>query len=119
MAGRVQQPPVNPLLRPTEDRDFWLGTLLALVAAALLVVGARHVTSVNTTDGDSAREPQLVKAFTCGGLQAKTSVTVPDLSTFDDPNAAAVALERMARQRETAFPITYHVNTGAADPCPT
>ena len=119
MAGRVPQPPVNPLLRPTEARDFWPGAVLILVAAALLLTGTWHLTRVNTTEAGGAWEFQLVKAFTCGGLQAKSAVAVPDLAAYEDPSAAAAALERMARQQANTFPITYRVNTSAAAPCPT
>ena len=110
---------MNPLLRATEAHDFWPGLVLILIAAALLLAGARHLTGVKTAEGDSAWEYQLVKAFTCGGLQARSAVTVPDLASYDDPSAAEAALERMARERADKFPINYRVNTGAVDPCPT
>jgi hypothetical protein len=119
MPGRVPQPPVNAALRDPERHEFLPGLVLVIIAAALLVVGAGHVTSVETTDGSGARELQLVKAFSCGGLEAKSSVFVPDPAAFDDPAAAAAALERMAREETTAFPIKYRVNTVAAAPCPT
>lgn len=119
MARRIPQPQVIARLRPTEAHGGWLGLMVILIAAALLTTGAQHWTQVNTTDGNSAKEAQLVKAFTCGGLQAKTAVTMPDLSQYDDPAQAAAALDRMARERAHSFPIRYQVNTGAADPCPT
>ncbi len=119
MSGHIAQPPVNARLRATEDRNFWTGLVLVIAALILLLVGARHLTRINTIEGDNAWEAQLVKSFTCGGLQAKAAVAVPDLAAYEDPAARAAALEQMARERASAFPISYRIDTGAADPCPT
>jgi len=119
MRERVAQPPVNPRLRDPERHDFWPPFILVLISVILLLCGAWHVTNVDTTDGDSARELQLIRSFTSGGLQAVNPVSVPDPATFEDPAAAAAALERMAREEARTFRLKYRVNTGAADPCPT
>ena len=116
---RVAQPPVDPLRRDPERHDFWPGFILTIIAALVLFSGVGHLTTVETTDGNTAYEFQLVKPFTSGGLKAMDSVTVPDPASYDDPAAAAAALERMAREEAKAFRIKYRVNTGAADPCPT
>jgi len=119
MLKRVEQPPVNPLLRDPERHDFWPAFILVIIAGMLLFCGGWHVTRVETSDGDAAREIQLIKAFASGGLQFVDSVSVPDPASFDDPAAAAEALERMAREEAKGSRIKYRVNTGAADPCPT
>jgi hypothetical protein len=119
MRRRVPQPPVEASRRAPEPHDFSPGFILGLIAALLLFAGARHVTSVETTDGHAASELQLVKSFTCGGLKAMDSVSVPDPASYDDPAAAAAALERMARDEAKSSRVKYRVNTGAVDPCPT
>ncbi len=119
MFARVTQPPVNPRLRDPERHDFWPGFILVIIAAALLLCGGWHVTRVETSDGDAAREIQLIKSFAKGGLQVVDSAAVPDPASFADPAAAAEALERMAREEAKGFHLKYRVNTGAADPCPT
>ena len=119
MRERVKQPPVNPLLRDPERHDFWPGFILVIIAGILMLCGGWHVTNVETTEGNTAREFQLIKSFTSGGLQVVDSVFVPDPASFEDPAAAAAALERMAQEEAKGFRIKYRVNTGAADPCPT
>jgi hypothetical protein len=119
MRERVTQSPVNPLLRDPERHDFWPAFIFVIIAGSLMLCGGWHVTNVETTDGNAAREFQLIKSFTSGGLQAINSVFVPDPASFDDPAVAAAALERMAQEEANGFRIKYRVNTGAADPCPT
>jgi len=119
MLKRVEQPPVNPSLRDPERHDFWPPFILVIIAGVLLLCGGWHVSSVETTDGDAAREVQLIKSFARGGLQVVDSVAVPDPASFDDPAAAIDALDRMAQEEARGFRIKYRVNTGAADPCPT
>ena len=116
---RVAQPPVNPALRDTEQRDFWPALILSVIAAALLFSGLKHITNVETLEGDAARELQLIKAFSSGGLEVANAVKVSDPAAFDDPAAAAAALEKFAKAEAQPFRIKYRVNTGAADPCPT
>ena len=119
MRKRIAQPPIDPLRRDPERHDFWPGFIGTLIAALVVLCGVGHATRVETTDGNAAYESQLVKSFTCGGLKAEDPVKVVDPATFDDPAAAAAALERMAREEARSFRIRYRVNTGAADPCPT
>ncbi|HEY9173488.1 MAG TPA: hypothetical protein VI136_14475, partial [Verrucomicrobiae bacterium] len=75
---RVPQPPVDPLRRDAERHDFWSGFVLAIIAAALLLCGVRHVTGVETQDGDSATELQLIQSFTSGGLHFAKPGPPPD-----------------------------------------
>ena len=115
----MSQPPISALQRDPEHHAFWPGLVLVVIAVVLVLAGARHMTNVGTTDGESAWETQLVKSFTSGGLEAVNPVKVPDPASFEDPAAAAAALERMAREEATGPRIKYRVNVGAADPCPT
>ena len=121
MLKRVEQPPVNPLLRDPERHDFWPAFILVIIAGMLLFCGGWHVTRVETSDGDAAREIQLIKSFASGGLQFVDSVSVPDPASFDDPAAAAAAVEGWEREsaRAAATRGKVRVNTGATAPCPT
>jgi hypothetical protein len=116
---RVPQPPLNPLLRNPELHDFWPAAVVAAIALILLFSGARHLTSVETQDGGSARESQLVKAFARGGLQFQNASLALDPATYADPAAAAAAMDNAARVANLPLRARYRVNTGAVDPCPT
>ena len=116
---RLPQPPVNPLLRNTEQRDFWPGAVVAAIALILLFCGARHLTSVETLDGGSAWEAQLVQAFARGGLQFQNASLNLGPATFADPAAAAAAMDKAARVADLPLRARYRVNTSAVDPCPT
>jgi hypothetical protein len=116
---RVLQPPVQPDLRHSEQRDFRPALILAVIAGTILFCGARHITRLETLDGDAAREWQLVKSFANGGLEATKPAAVVDPALFTDPVAAAAALERLAREEAHSPRLRYRVNTGAVDPCPT
>ena len=116
---RIPQPQVNPALRDTERHDFWPGFILALIAGVLLLCGAGHVTGVETQDGNSAWEFQLVRAFTSGGLEFTEPGPPPDPSSFSNPDEAAAAMDRAARAEALTLGARYRVNIGAADPCPT
>jgi hypothetical protein len=119
MRRRVEQPPIQPALRDQEHHDFWPGFICALIGLIVLVAGARHITGVETTDGNSAWETQLVKAFSCGGVQLvdRTARPVqPDPfrppGTFPPPEPA--------REETAAGPRwIVKVNLGANTPCPT
>ena len=52
MFKRVPQPPVNPALRALEHHDFWPGFVAALAGVILAFCGARHLTGVDTVDGE-------------------------------------------------------------------
>lgn len=116
---RVPQPPINPRLRNAEEHGFWPAFAVALVAAALLFCGARHVTGLETVDGDSATEPQLVKAFTRGGLVFQEPRLFPDADASTGPPPSAADIREAERRAALPLRDRYRVNTGAVDPCPT
>ena len=114
---RVPQPPISPASRAQERHDFWPGFIAALIGIILAFCGARHLTAVDTVDGATASEIQLVKAFTFDGLQYPDQVAPPPPPKGNDPEA----LERWARQtRNTEAPTwKVRVDTAAKTPCPT
>ncbi|MCX8109008.1 MAG: hypothetical protein N3G20_09410 [Verrucomicrobiae bacterium] len=61
--------PPEPKPDPAGQGQFWAGGTIAIIGLFLIVVGLRHVTGVETLEGDFARETQLVRAFTTGGLK--------------------------------------------------
>jgi len=117
MLQRLPQPPVNRAVRRLERHDWWTGLALALVGSVLLLCGARHLTSVETVEGGTAWETQLVKAFASSGLQFPDQVAPPPPPKGNDP----VALERWAKRNEQFSPPTWkvRVDTAASAPCPT
>jgi hypothetical protein len=121
MFQRVPQPPVNPALRDTEHHDFWLGFIAALIGVVLAFCGARHLTNVDTVDGSTGWETQLINAFSTGGLQYADRLAPPPPPKLDDSAAAAEALDRWARLQANVSPPTWKVriDTGAKTPCPT
>jgi len=114
---RVPQPPVNPAARDPERHDFWPGFIAALIGIILTFCGARHVTGVDTVDGGTASELQLVKAFSFDGLQYPDQIAPPPPPRGNDPEA----LERWARQTHNTEAPTWkvRVDTAAKTPCPT
>ncbi len=120
MRERKPQPPVNPARRDLERHDFWPGFIATLVGVLLLVCGARHLTGVETVDGGTAWETQLIKAYANGGLKYPEAAPPPPRPQ-EDPVATAEALERWARQTVNATPPTWkvRVDTTAQTPCPT
>jgi hypothetical protein len=121
MFKRVPQPPVNPASRAMERHDFWPGFATALVGVIVIFCGAWHLTGVSTTDGDTARETQLVRAFSSGGLQYPSQVAPPPPPKLDDPAAEAAALDRWAKQLANKTPPGWkvRVDVDAKTPCPT
>ena len=121
MRKRIAQPPLNPALRALERHEFWPGFIAALIALVLVLCGARHLTAIDTLEGSSAWETQLVKAFSSGGLQYADRLPAPPPPSLDDPAAQAEALDRWARQNAQAAAPTWkvRVNTEAKTPCPT
>lgn len=117
----VPQPPVHLATRPVERHDFWPG--LVAVFAGLLVVfcGARHLTNVDTADGNTAWETQLVKAFSSGGVQYASEQPAPPPPKLDDVANPAEALDRWAKQQANVQPPAWkiRVDVGAKTPCPT
>lgn len=114
MFKRVPQPPVNPALRDLERHDFWTGFAAVVIGVVLAICGARHLTGVETAEGGTAWETQLVKAFSASGLQFADQVKPPPPPKDHDP----AAFERWAKQNS---PPTWkvRVDTAAAAPCPT
>ncbi len=118
---RVPQPPINPAQRPAERHDFWPPFIIALIALLVLVCGATHITNIETLEGNTASERQLVKSFTSGGLEVvQPSAVAPEpVEPPGDPAAEAKAIERAERAAAKSGGLKYRVNTGAANPCPT
>jgi hypothetical protein len=121
MFKRVPQPPVNRELRAREGRDFWPGFAVALAGAVVLFCGARHLTRVDTVDGNTALEIQLVKAFSTGGLQYANQVAPPPPPKLDNVANPGEALDRWAKQQAGFRPPTWkiRVDSAAKTPCPT
>jgi len=114
---RIPQPPLDRTRRRLERHDFWPGFIAALIGVILTFCGARHLTGVDTVEGGTATETQLVKAFAFDGLQYPQHMAPPPPPKGDDPEA----LERWARQTRSAEAPTWkvRVDTAASTPCPT
>ena len=113
---------MNPMLRDAERHDFWTGLVMAVIGVVLIGAGARHLTGVETLDETSARETELIKAFSTSGLKYASQLAVAEPPKFiGDPAASAEALDRWARNRATATPPSWkiRVDTEAKTPCPT
>ena len=121
MFHRVPQPPVDRTLRAREGHDFRGGFVLALLGVALAIWDARHLTHVGTVDGNSARETQLVKSFSTGGLQYADQIKPPPPPKLDNVANPAEALDRWAKLQANFQPPTWkiRVDTEAKTPCPT
>ncbi|MBI4024995.1 MAG: hypothetical protein HY360_08435 [Verrucomicrobia bacterium] len=122
MFKRVPQPSVNPALRDVEHHDFLPGFIAVLIGVILVFCGSRHLTGVDTVEGSPAGEPQLIKAFSSGGLQYASHLAPPaPPKPVDDPAAAAEALDRWAKQQANATPPKWIVRVDAAAKaaCPT
>ena len=121
MPARVPQPSINRALREVEQHEFWPGFIVAIIGGLLAFGGVRHLTGVDTVEGSTAWETQLIKAFSSGGLQYADRLAAAEPPRLDDPAAAAEALDRWSKQRATASASTWkvRVDTGAKTPCPT
>lgn len=87
----------------------------------ILFCGARHLTGVETMEGDTAWETQLVKAFSSGGVRyasEQAPLPPPDFNASANP---AEALDRRAKQQADVQPPTWkiRVDARAVTPCPT
>lgn len=118
---RRPQPPVRPAERDREQHDFWPAFIVVVIAGILLFVGATRLTALATVDGETAREIQLIKAFSSGGLKYETGDKPPPQPIPGDPGATAAALDRWAREQEARRHqlAKVLVDTGASTPCPT
>jgi hypothetical protein len=114
---RIPQPPLNPASRDVERHDFWPGLVAVLIGAVLAFCGARRLTNIDTVDGGSASEPQLIMAFAFDGLQYADRMAPPPPPKGDDPEA----LQRWARESRKAEAPAWkvRVDTSARTPCPT
>lgn len=121
MFKRVPQPPVNRALRAREGHDFWPGFVAALAGAVVVFCGARHLTNVDTVEGSTAWETQLVKAFASSGLQYPDQVAPAPPPKLDNVANPGEALDRWAKQQAGFKPPTWkvRVDTSAKTPCPT
>ncbi|MBI5383868.1 MAG: hypothetical protein HZA90_04190 [Verrucomicrobia bacterium] len=120
MRERVAQPPIQPALRDPERHDFWPGFVGALMGVIVLLCGAFHLTGLETTDGGTAREAQLVTAFAMGGVQWKDLSAPTAPAKDEDPAATARALEELEKRVNEGGPRwVIRVDTGAKTPCPT
>jgi hypothetical protein len=121
MFKRILQPPVNPARRALERHDFWPGFVATLAGLAVVFCGARHLTSVDTTDGNTARETQLVKAFSAGGVQFADEQAAPPPPNLEGVANPAEALDRWAKNQANIQPPTWkiRVDIGAKAACPT
>ena len=121
MLQHISQPPINPALRNPERHYFWPGFVAVVAGVVLTVCGARHLTTVDTIDGSSASEIQLVKAFSSGGLQYPEQVPPPPPPKPDGSANSAEALDRWARQQANTPPPAWkvRVDASAKTPCPT
>jgi len=118
---RVPQPPVNAAARPLEVHDFWPAFVVVVIALVLGFSGARRLTALETVDGGTATEGQLIRAFSTGGLKFPEPGAAPP-PMAEDPAQAAQALERWERQnaRQAAAPAwKVRVDTEAKTSCPT
>jgi len=117
--SRVPQPPVDPVKRDREEHDIWPALAVAVLALLLLFNGTRQPTTLETVEGESASEFQLIQAFGRGGLQFERATFSFDPVMFDDPQRIAAEMDRAAQRAERPLRERYRVNTGAVDPCPT
>ncbi len=118
---RIPQPPVNPAIRDVERHEFWLGFIVVLMGGILAACGALHLTRVDTAQGGTAWETQLMKAFASSGLQYASRLPLSVPPKLDDPVAQAEAFERWRIEQANAKPPTWivRVDTEAKAACPT
>jgi len=118
---RVPQPPVNPAARALERHDFWPGFVATVAGLAVVFCGARHLTGVETVEGDIASEAQLVKAFSSGGLQYASQQPPPAPPNLENVANPDEALARWVKEQANVQPPAWkiRVDLGAKAACPT
>ena len=119
--NRIPQPPVNPALRDLERHDFWPGFVATLAGLAVVFCGARHLTSVDTVDGTTAWETQLIKAFSSSGVQYASEQAPPPPPNLEGVANPDEALDRWAKNQANVQPPAWkiRVDLGAKAACPT
>ena len=118
---RVPQPPLNPASRDLERHDFWPSFVVALAGISLAFCGARHLTGVDTTDGGTASEWQLVKAFSSSGVQYASEQPPPPPPNLEGVANPGEALDRWAKNQANVQPPAWkiRVDVSAQAACPT
>jgi hypothetical protein len=121
MLKRIPQPPVNSALRDLEHHDFWPSFAAALAGISLVFCGTRHLTNVDTTEGNTAWETQLVKAFSANGVQYASEQAPPPPPNLDGIANPDEALARWAKNQANVQPPSWkiRVDLGAKAACPT
>ena len=118
---RIAQPPVDRAARALECHDFWPSFVATVAGLAFVFCGARHLTNVDTTDGSTATEAQLVKAFSSGGIQFASEQATPPPPNLETVANPAEALNRWAKEQADRQPPAWkiRVDLGAQAACPT
>ena len=105
---------------------FVPGAMAATCAACAMITPADAANQGGVTAGlspaEEARETQLIKAFSSGGLQfADALAPSPPPKPTGDPVADAAALARWDQEQAGAEPPTWRVRVDpfAKTPCPT
>jgi len=114
--ARIPQPPIRAATRNPEHHDFWPGFAVALIGGVLVFAGSRHMTALETVDGGTAWETQVIRAFAHGGMRyvprgPAASGSPGNPVTFEGPlggGADPGLTTSMVR-----------IDTGAKTPCPT
>jgi hypothetical protein len=119
MRAKIPQPPVNPASRSRESHEFWPGFAAALAGLALLFCGARHATGVDTVDGGTAWETQLIQGFSAGAIQYADRLPPPPPPNLAGAANPAEVLDRWTKARATPPTWKIRVDTSAKTPCPT
>jgi hypothetical protein len=121
MFRRIPQPPVDRDLRLSERRQPWCGLAFGLMGVALAALGATRLTTIETLDGNPARETEIVKACAMSGIRyVEEHPPSPPVPT-GDPAQHAIAMQQWERDIAafTGEKMSIRVDTGAATPCPT
>jgi hypothetical protein len=112
---------VNPAQRALERHDFWPGFVATVAGVVIIFCGARHLTSVETTGSSAAWETQLVKAYSCGGVQYASEQAPPPPPNLEGVANPAEALDRWAKNQANYQPPSWkiRVDLDAKAACPT
>lgn len=114
--ARIPQPPIHAATRNTEHHDFWPAFALALVGGVLAFAGSRHMTAIETIDGGTAWETQVIRAFSHGGV--RYTPHGPG-ATGNPANPVNVQGPLPGTSGPTAATPLVRIDTGALTPCPT